>query len=67
MGKVNTEYSRILDENGEPLVTYHGTQKGGFSVFDPAESVEPRGKNGPLFNINTASDMQKKGVGGHAK
>ena len=26
--------SKVLDENGEPLVVYHGTPKGGFSVFD---------------------------------
>lgn len=24
--------SKVVDENGEPLVAYHGTQKGGFSV-----------------------------------
>lgn len=26
--------SKVLDENGEPLVVYHGTPHGGFSVFD---------------------------------
>lgn len=26
--------SKVLDENGEPLVVYHGTLKGGFSVFN---------------------------------
>ena len=26
--------SKVVDENGEPLVVYHGTPKGGFSVFD---------------------------------
>jgi GNAT superfamily N-acetyltransferase len=25
--------SKIVDENGEPLVVYHGTPKGGFNVF----------------------------------
>ncbi|MBQ7220821.1 MAG: hypothetical protein IJS28_07570 [Synergistaceae bacterium] len=28
--------SKVLDENGEPLVVYHGTRNGGFSVFDTA-------------------------------
>jgi hypothetical protein len=26
--------SKVVDENGEPLVVYHGTNKYGFSVFD---------------------------------
>lgn len=26
--------SKVVDENGEPLVVYHGTQTGGFTVFD---------------------------------
>ena len=26
--------SKVVDENGEPLVVYHGTPNGGFSVFD---------------------------------
>jgi hypothetical protein len=25
--------SKIVDENGEPLVVYHGTQQGGFDIF----------------------------------
>jgi len=27
--------SKIVDENGEPLVVYHGTEKGGFTVMRP--------------------------------
>lgn len=29
------DVSKVVDENGEPLVTYHGTTTGGFSKFDP--------------------------------
>ena len=25
--------SKVVDENGEPLVVYHGTQRGGFDIF----------------------------------
>lgn len=28
------EVSKVVDANGEPLVVYHGTNKGGFSVFN---------------------------------
>ena len=27
-GKVNNDASKVVDENGEPLVVYHGTEKG---------------------------------------
>ena len=27
--------SKVVDKNGEPLVVFHGTKKGGFSVIDP--------------------------------
>ncbi|SEL25687.1 hypothetical protein [Nitrosovibrio tenuis] len=30
--------SKVVDENGEPLVVYHGTPGGGFFVFDPSRS-----------------------------
>ena len=29
--------SKVVDENGEPLVVYHGTDYGGFSVFNTGE------------------------------
>ncbi|MFI3322807.1 MAG: hypothetical protein R3Y50_09825 [Rikenellaceae bacterium] len=29
--------SKVVDENGEPLVVYHGSKEGGFSVFDDSE------------------------------
>ena len=28
------EVSKIVDENGEPLVVYHGSPKAGFAIFD---------------------------------
>ena len=28
------DVSRVVDENGEPMVVYHGTPTGGFTVFD---------------------------------
>ena len=34
--------SKVVDENGEPLVVYHGTPEGGFSEFDLSKS----GKSG---------------------
>lgn len=33
-----TDVSKVVDENGEPLVVYHGSNKYGFSVFDPSKS-----------------------------
>ena len=26
--------SKVMDENGEPMVVYHGTVHGGFAIFD---------------------------------
>ena len=34
--------SKIVDENGEPLVVYHGTQQGGFGVFRPEKGDKHR-------------------------
>ena len=31
---LQTNSSKVVDENGEPLVVYHGTPSGGFNVFD---------------------------------
>lgn len=32
------EASKVVDENGEPLVVYHGSDSYGFNVFDPSKS-----------------------------
>ena len=29
--------SKVVDENGEPLVVYHGSRNGKFDVFDPSK------------------------------
>ena len=31
---LQTNSSKVIDENGEPMVVYHGTNKFGFTVFD---------------------------------
>ena len=54
--------SKVLDENGEPLVVYHFTNAEGFSVFN----TEGRGKTkgtGAFFNSNpiVASSYARKG------
>ena len=33
-----SEASKVVDENGEPLVVYHGTDNYGFTIFDPKYS-----------------------------
>ena len=33
-----SDASKVVDENGEPLVAYHGSNEYGFSVFDPSKS-----------------------------
>jgi hypothetical protein len=40
--------SKVVDENGEPLVVYHGTDKGGFYAFDMGEADRIR-KNMMFF------------------
>ena len=34
LAEVKGNVSKVVDENGEPLVVYHGTENGGFTVFD---------------------------------
>lgn len=34
---LQTNSSKVVDVNGEPLVVYHGSRDGGFSVFDESE------------------------------
>ena len=33
-----SEASKVVDENGEPLVVYHGSDSYGFDIFDPSKS-----------------------------
>ena len=37
--------SKVVDTEGRPLVVYHGTEKAGFSVFDPLKSGDNTGRN----------------------
>ena len=50
--------SKVVDENGEPLVVYHGTRHSGFSVFDDTEgdkqSDAPEGTSWFSSNYNVA-------------
>jgi hypothetical protein len=36
--KNDNQVSKVVDENGEPLVVYHGSNKYGFDIFDPSKS-----------------------------
>ena len=45
------EVSKVVDDNGEPLVVYHGTDKGGFSEFNT-----PGGKKRGDLGIFTTSN-----------
>lgn len=36
------EVSKIVDENGEPLVVYHGSKKGGFTIMRPDKGDKHR-------------------------
>lgn len=36
--------SKVVDADGKPLVVYHGTEKAGFSVFDPERSGSNTGR-----------------------
>ena len=57
--------SKVVDENGEPLVMYHGTTRGGFSVFDRLKSLGWRGPSmdtvGSWFS-NNPSDTGGAGL-----
>jgi hypothetical protein len=52
--------SKVVDENGEPLVVYHGTDEM-FNTFDPNQSGTGSGLSTPAFwfsdAINTARDF----------
>lgn len=57
--------SKVVDENGEPMVMYHGTTRGGFSVFDRLKSLGWRGPSmdtvGSWFS-NNPSDTGGAGL-----
>ena len=47
------EVSKVVDDNGEPLVVYHGTSEGGFSIFK-----EPGGKRRGDLGIFTTPNLE---------
>ncbi len=47
---LQTNSSKVVDENGEPMVVYHGTPKFGFTVFDKEFSDDKTG----IFFANKA-------------
>ena len=47
------EVSKVVDENGEPLVVYHGTSEGGFSIFK-----QPRGERRGDLGIFTTPNRE---------
>ena len=58
------EVSKVVDENGEPLVVYHGTDKGGFTSFNEAGG-QKRGDLGIFLtpNRDMARSYVKRGRG----
>jgi hypothetical protein len=48
----NGEVSKVVDSNGEPMVVYHGTDKGGFASFR-----RPGGKKRGDLGIFTTDDL----------
>lgn len=59
------EVSKVVDDNGEPMVVYHGTDKGGFSEFN-TPGGQQRGDLGIFTtpNRSMAATYVKRGRGG---
>ena len=57
---LQTNSSKVVDENGEPKVVYHGTRSTGFSAFDDSggekswKTGAPGGTSWLLDSISTA-------------
>lgn len=52
--------SKVVDENGEPLVVYHGTPKGGFKAFKGANYFTPLKEYAELYHDKSASAISVK-------
>lgn len=54
--------SKVVDENGDPLVVYHGTPFGEIAVFDERELIGPRGVSGFFFSASreVASTFERR-------
>jgi hypothetical protein len=48
--------SKVLDENGEPMVVYHGTKKGSFNEFKPNKGTKKVSNMQLLFGSHFASN-----------
>ena len=42
--------SKVIDENGEPLVVFHGTPNGGFSIFNVSGNLGQTRNTGAFFS-----------------
>lgn len=51
--------SKVVDENGEPLVVYHGSKSAGFNHFDP--ETNRKGDFGTFFTSNKDTAMTYSG------
>ena len=61
--------SKVVDENGEPLVVYHGTSQGGFTSFDRSKAgvYGDLGMRGKGFYFTDSKGLAKLYEEGHGK
>ena len=51
--------SKVVEANGDPLLCYHGTPKGGFYVFNTIEGVDKKTKWQLLFGSHFTNDKEQ--------
>lgn len=51
--------SKVVETNGDPLLCYHGTPKGGFYVFNTIEGVDKKTKWQLLFGSHFTNDKEQ--------
>lgn len=54
--------SKVVDENGDPLLCYHGTPTGGFTVFNTIEGVDKKTKWQLLFGSHFTNSKEQAEV-----
>ena len=54
--------SKVVEDNGDPLLCYHGTPKGGFTTFNTIEGVDKKTKWQLLFGSHFTNDMEQAKV-----
>ncbi len=57
---LQTNSSKVIDENGEPLVVYHGFIGGDFNIFDKDVAVEHSRSVQPVYGSFFFSDTRKQ-------